>query len=146
MKLNIVKVAIKGTAPLLQHRFVDSVGGKPDPNVSDEEIAELVMYKTEEGKLYQPAEHIERSMQKAGVQFKYKGKKTYLDFIKSGVIVKPDFLIHKIQIWEVDKRMVRIGTARIMRIRPILKEWELDFELEVINPDIDLKKLNEILV
>ena len=146
MKLNIVKVAINGTAPLLQHRFVDGVGGKPDPNASDEEIAELVIYKTPDGEVYQPGEHIERSLQKAGVQFKYKGKKTYLDFIKSGVFVRPDVLIHKNQKWEVDKRAVVIQRSRIMRIRPIMNEWELDFELEVINPDIDLKKLNEILV
>ena len=33
-----------------------------------------------------------------------------------------------------------------MRLRPIMNEWELDFELEVINKEIDLKKLNEILV
>ena len=143
--MNKVKVSIKGTAPLLFHRFDDTIPSKPDPNESDREIAAQYLYKNGKG-TYTPAEHLERSMQKAGVQFKYKGKKTYLDFIKSGVFVKPDVLIHKIQNWEVDRRMVRIGTARIMRVRPIMNEWGLDFELEVINKDIDLKKLNEILV
>ena len=85
-------------------------------------------------------------MKKAAVQFKFKGKKTYKDFVESGVFVEPEYIIHKKQKWEVDKRMVRIGTARIMRIRPIFNEWELEFKLQVINPDLDIKVLNDILI
>ncbi len=145
MKTNLVAVSIKGTAPLLFHKFDDSIGGKPDPNLSERDIAKDYLYENEDG-IYTPGEHIERSLQKAGTQFKFKGKKTYMDFIKAGVFVKPDCLIHKNQDWIVDRRAVVIQRSRIMRLRPKLIEWELDFDIEVIDPNIDLKKLNEILV
>ena len=87
--MNLVRVSIRGAAPLLFHKFDDTIGGKPDPNISDRDIAQQYLYQNGQG-IYTPCEHIERSMQKAGVQFKFKGKKTYVDFIKAGVFVKPD--------------------------------------------------------
>jgi len=144
--MNIVHVSIKGIAPLLFHRFVEGLGGKPDPNISDREIAEQSLYLDEDKKVYTPNDHIERSLQKAGTQFKFKGRKTYLDFIKSGVFVRPDAIIHKNQEWVADKRDVVIKTSRIMRIRPRMDNWELDFTMDVTNPDVDLKELNKILI
>jgi len=144
--MNTIDVSIKGTAPLLFHRFAEGIGGKPDPNITDREIAEQYLYVNESKKIYTPNDHIERSLQKAGTQFKFKGRKTYLDFIKSGVFITPDAIVHKNQEWVPDKRAVVIKGARIMRVRPRMDNWELDFTMEIINAELDFKVLNDILV
>ena len=142
-----INCSIKGVSPLLQNRFVDtSETRKTKQEYNDKDETEIRLYKDSEGVIYQPSEHIERSMQKAGANFKYKGRKTYLDFIKAGVFITPDFIPHKNQNYETDKRPVNIQKNKIMKCRPIFKEWELDFQIEVINPDIADKTLNEILV
>lgn len=147
MENAIINVTLQGVAPLLQNPFIENDGGKPDPNLSDRNIAKERLYIDEKGKIYQPGEHIEMSMTKAAVQFKYKGKKTYKDFVRSGIVVIPQAIPHKKQKWAVDKRSVVInGRSRIMRLRPVFYNWELDFKLEVINPDLDYKVLNEIMI
>lgn len=146
METQIINVAIEGIAPLLQHRFFESIGGKPDPNKTDIELAEPYLYKDEDGKIYQPCEHIEGAMQKAAVNFKFKGKKTYKDFIKSGLFVKPYTIVHKLQKWVVDKRPVVIQRSKIMRIRPRFDKWALEFQFEINNAELSYKTLNEILI
>jgi len=123
----IFRVTVKGTSPLLMNKFTDESGNKKTKKeYNDQEEAEKRLY-INGGIIYQPAEHFERSMQKAGVNFKYSGRKTYLDFLKSGVFVEPDFIPHKFPKWSVDKKPVNIQKNKIMRSRPIFYEWELDF-------------------
>jgi hypothetical protein len=144
--MKLFEVAIKGVSPLIQNRFNDVSEDKTKKKeYNDEDEAKQRLY-INQNIIYQPAEHIERAMQKAGVNFKYSGKKSFLDFIKSGIFINPDFIPHKIQGYEIDKRPVNIMKMKIMRCRPIFKEWELDFNIECINDDISEKTLNEILV
>ncbi len=145
-KIHVIDVSIVGIAALLQNKFVEGLG-KPDPNDSDKKIAEKVLYLDVKGIVVQPAEHIEAAMAKAGVQFKMKGqgKKTYKDFVKSGVFITPELIPHDKQKWVVDKRRVVIGKASIMRRRPMFTGWSLKFVIDVINPEIDLEVLRKIL-
>lgn len=143
----VVNVTSKGTSPLLMNRFVeDTTTTKKTKNTyDDKEEAKSRLYADESGNPYQPGEHIERALQKAGGNFIYKKRKTYIDYLKAGVFVTPDAIPHKIADWEIDRRPVVIQKSRIMRARPKFPEWELDFQIEIIDPNIEPAQLKEIL-
>ncbi len=151
MNSQIIKVTIKGTAPLLQHRFPEETGVqsvKKNSGGGDySEMAEQAAYKLPDGTLYQPSAHIERSMQKAATNFKILGKrgKTYMDLIKSSCYIAPDAIPHIIQDYTIDRRSVIIQRARIMRERPILKEWELAFDIIIMDKQLKQETVKEIL-
>lgn len=147
METKTIEVSIKGIAPLLMHRMTGE-SGKPDPNIEPREIAEKVIYKDANGLLYQPAEHLQRTIEKASTEFPFKGKgkKTYKEYVQAGILITPDFIIHKIQKWEPDEKWVNVQRSKILRIRPRLDEWELDFIIEVGDPKIELSVLNDILI
>lgn len=148
MKFN---VTIEGIRPLLQNRF----------NVPDEEptwhkvrgardFSEDVgkaLYVTADGKVYQPADHIVASMEKAATSFQIpgKGKKTYKELVKSAVFVYPDEVLHLKPCWKVDRRPVVIKGARIVKERPIFADWKLSFVLESMDEQFPADALKAIL-
>lgn len=147
MEKQIIEVGIEGTSPLLMNRFFEEADSKKTRKTyDDKEEADKRLYKTEQGELYQPAEHLERCLQIAGKNFKYSGRKTFLEYLKAGVIISPEAIIHKIQDWSIDKRPVVIQKARIMRCRPRLDKWQLEFQIEIYDSNISPKDINEILV
>ena len=146
MQERIFLTSIKGASPLMMNRFIDSSENKQVKKEYDsKQEAEKRLYISPDGEIYQPAEHIERAMQKASVNFKYSGRKTYVDFLKSSVFIRPDYIPHKHQKWEIDKRPVNVQRNKIMRSRPLFKKWELEFEIQVINDNISESTLHDIL-
>ena len=149
--MKIIEVTIKGVTPLLMHRF--GMEGADDPGkrrtgVPDYKAeAENALYRDPEGKLYQPAEHIERSMAEAGKSFKVAGKRgaSYARLVGSTVDVFPDTIPHKVQNWETDARPVVVQRARVIRYRPRLDEWELDFSLRLNDEQLPVGIIKEIL-
>lgn len=146
-----VKVTIKGIAPLLQNRF--SVP-EEDPTWKEhsgfKDYSEGVLkalYLDEKGVICQPGDHIWGSLVKAAVNFKIvgKGKKTYKDLIKSALFVHPDLIPHKETKWEVDRRPVVIQRSRIVRERPRLDAWSLEFEIEIIDEQLPVDVIHKIL-
>lgn len=144
-------VTIKGTAPLLMNKA-------PDFDVVDTEKkgegkdapdkCESKLYKDEDGKIIQPAVMIEQAMNKTASSFKQKGagKKTYKELFIGSVFVKPEGIVHKNQKWSVHKTAVRIGAGnRVARFRPVFKEWELTFQIEVMDDRIEEQTLKAIL-
>lgn len=149
-----VKVSIKGITPLLMHRFAsekkgDLAGpGKRRSGVPDwEKEGEIAAYRDDKGKLYQPATHIECAMKEAAKNFKVSGKRgaTYSKLVASTLSVVPDAIPHKIQDYEIDSRPVVVQRARVTRYRPILKDWELDFILELPDDQLQVEVVKEIL-
>jgi len=146
-----IKVTITGIAALLQHRFVvdeeDPIANKHSGFKDYSDEVKKSLYLTEDGKLCQLADHIIGSMIKAAVNFKIpgKGKKTYKDISQAAIVITPEHIHHKIQTWRVDRRMVRIGTARIIRERPRLDEWELDFTIEILDEQLPFAAVKDIL-
>lgn len=104
-------------------------------------------YLTEDGKLYLPSTAIHRCLADAALNFQIpgKGKKTYKSLIVGSLMVEPDFIIHKIQECEPDRRWVRIKTARIVRTRAKLPKWEIDFSLVVTEDQLPEDALKQIL-
>lgn len=131
-------VQIRGVKPMLMH----SPAGMSAPKSgrgskrSDEEEAELCLYKNKEGHIVVPGKNIIACIKGAGSDFKMggKGKKTYKGYIESGLEVCPEepLLVHNG--YKLDIRPVKLGRGRIPRVRPIFDEWGVNFTLRVIDP------------
>lgn len=163
----LVDVTVKGDAPLLQHRFPipDLVsmtkGGKKQTGAKDytEEWREH-LYVAKCGQIYQPATHFEGALVKSAVNFKIIGRrgKTYKDLFRAAVFVAPEEILHGIdnpdeldtdadkQLY-LDIRPAVVQRARIVRVRPAFSlGWLLDFQIEVIDDQINSTLLQDVLV
>lgn len=146
-----VQVSIKGTCPLLQHRFiVDTEDSKFTEQTGLKDYSGDVLkalYADDKGNPYQPSDHILGAMIKAAVDYKIpgKGKKTYKDLIKSACFISPDCIPHRLPKWETDRRPVVVNRSRIVRERPRFDEWELDFELHIVSNELPVDVCHRIL-
>ena len=149
-----IHIEIQGIRPLLMNKFPDETfeaEAKTKTRIgavkSDDPKEKL--YILPDGTIYQPAEHILRSMVKAATNFRVggKGKKTYKDIILSSTIISPECIPHKNQRWTIDKRSVVIPATRgrLMRLRPRFDKWSLEFDLELLEAQIDEEAVKKIL-
>ena len=146
-----ISATIKGITPLLMHRF--PMAGAEDkskvrtgiPEWKDE--AETALYKDEEGRIYQPASHIEGTLKEASKSFKIPGKNraTYSKLVGSALSVNPDAIPHKITKYEIDARPVVVQRSRIVRYRPIFKTWELSFEIIISDDQLPIEVVKQAL-
>lgn len=121
---------IRGTRPLLMNAFnsdSDEGASKKGRIYDDLEEAQKRLYLDSTGQVCQPAIHLEACMTKSATDFKFTGRKTYKDVIKSGVFVNPLMIPHKKADWAVDRQNAVVNRARIVRCRPRLDDWELEF-------------------
>ena len=149
------KVEIKGTRPLLMNSCKHMTDEKmKTPSRSREEMslkeeAERVLYADKNGKPIVPSYCILSCLRKSAVNFKVpgRGKKTYKDFIYSGVqIIPEDVPITSENDWEIDLRPCVIGAARVIKAKPKFMTWKLEFETEILDPIITPSAFKEILV
>jgi hypothetical protein len=148
-----IKVRIEGISPLLQHRFPEEDAEteiKTKNRQNNEADVEKSLYRLPDGTIYQPATHIISALKRGGVKFQIKGsgKQTYKNIIGSGAVtIEPDAIPHKNQNWEVDSRpVVNPSTrGRVIRKRPVLKNWSLQFVFDVDEDEIPIAVLKEIL-
>ena len=146
-----IQVSVQGITPLLQHRFAEVGADEPSkkrtgaPDWKGE--VEVSLYKDKDGKIYQPSEHFEKALKNSAKSFKIAGKRgaTYTRLIGSSVEILPYELIHKIQHYVIDSRAVVIQKARVIRYRPRLDEWELDFTLRILDAQLPISVIKEIL-
>jgi len=153
-----VRCRIEGVAPgLLMHKFSTGAQAETEAEVkkakrdfgTPKAQAQEVAYYNEDGKLVQPAEHIYQSLVKAAGDFqvKGKGKKSYRDAVRGLVLVAPEYIGHDTQDWTVDSRPVRVQKARVVRHRPFLAKWSLNFELKCLDGEaLPAEVMNAILV
>lgn len=146
-----VNVKIKGIAPLLQNRFVgeeESVSERTGV-VDRSEDWKQALYIDEKIGIYEPSEHIWGSMIRAASNFQIpgRGKKTYKDLIKSGLVIEPDKIpLGKKEPDEIDKRPVVVRGSRIIRQRPMMKEgWKLTFTIGILDEQLPLEAVKRIL-
>jgi hypothetical protein len=138
IKERVFTVRLKGIAPLLMHSPSGLGGEKKARGVvpSPEEEAEAGLYRDGKGKIVVPARCIEGALVKAGAAKTAagRGKKTYKQFILAGVQVTPEEvpLIYKGD-FTIDKRRAVIMRQGIIRCRPRFDEWELEFDIRVID-------------
>ena len=145
------EVTIKGTSPLLQHRFpMDDAGapGKKRTGVPDWEAeGEKALYRDGEGVIYQPASHVEGALSQAAKSFKVAGRRgaTYSKLLASSLAVLPDVIPHKLTSYHIDARPVVVQRARIIRYRPMFDNWELDFTLQLHDDQLPTDVVKEII-
>ena len=142
-----INVEVEGSAPLLMNRF-SIVEGRPIRkkhvyNPKDE--AERKSYRTSEGNLMLPSTHFKASMIKAATDFKMSGKKSYKDYVKSGVFIMPMEIELNEQEYTIHEEPVVIQRARVMSWRPRFDKWSCNFEIEITDESINPETLMEIL-
>jgi|SRR3990167_2859656 len=142
-----VKVKVIGIAPLLMNRFHIETNGKGrTKRVYDpKEEAEKKAYKTTEGKLFLPNTHFKASLVKASTDFKMIGKKSYRDYIRSGIFIEEEQIILNQQNYEIHEEPVVIQRNRVMSWRPKFKEWSCEFTINIEDDMINSQILKEIL-
>lgn len=160
-----VNVIVRGTAPLIQHRFpmpelsTLSKGGKKSTGAVDYSQEWRDYLYTANGMIVQPACHFEGAMVKAAVGFKVTGKrgKTYKDLFSANVFIDPIEIPHNIAVPDeldcdadkqlyIDMRPVIVNRARVVRLRPCFKPgWELSFTINVIDDELPFEILSDVL-
>ena len=148
-----IEVEVTGISPLLQHRFPmeDSDQQSTAKNRKQkEDDVEKSLYRLEDGTIYQPCEHFISSLKKAGAKYQIpgQGKATYKNLIGSGaVIITPDAIPHKHQEFVIDARPVVIAATkgRIVRRRPMLRKWSLNFQIEFDEDEISAATIKDLL-
>lgn len=144
--MKLIEVQIKGTTPLLQHRFTEDAEANPSTRKvlvnrgTPREEAEKVCYRNDGG-FYFPGAAIARMIREAGSNHKLRGSR------KSAKYVVPACLLvmhdgidllngdgkSRIKDFEVDSRPVTIPATkgRIMRHRPRFDQWGAKFTLRI---------------
>lgn len=150
-----ISVRIKGSRPLLmnscQQMVIERESEKAKKRGREEltptEEAERCLYKDNNGEIYVPSLSLLAAMRAAGVNrlVPGKGKKTYKNYIFSGVRVEPDNIPLQTPGWKPDLKPVTINRARIIRSRPRFDDWVLEFEMQIVDPIITKADLKEIL-
>lgn len=134
----VFNVEIEGTRPMLMHstagmlRSSDSRGARLTPVQEAEES----LYKDKEGNIIIPGFNLISAMKEAASDFKVggKGKKTYKQYINSGIDILPEEPRLDYDKWEIDARPVVIQRSRIIRSRPRFDNWKLRFQIKVNDP------------
>jgi hypothetical protein len=132
-------VTIKGTRPLLMHSTAAMLKPKSNKVKSSEhdpvEEAKDCLYLNDAGKICVPSMAVLSAMRKAATQLKKAGagKKTLRDFVFSGLRIEPEMIELPDQKYEVDIRPVVVMRSRIMRARPIFKNWMLNFTVDIVD-------------
>jgi hypothetical protein len=144
------EVSIKGIVPLMHERFSGATSSKHKKKYDPKEECEKKLYRNKDGKIFQPAIHIEGALINAATNFQMKGRKSYKDFFKSSVIIMPQEIFFKIpedpENYEIDERPVVIQRSRVLTWRPKWNDWEFDFSIKVLQDAmIDDSTVKEIL-
>lgn len=167
-----INVRIKGTTPLLQHRFapgqLDSLmqGATRKTGATDYSLEwQESMYVTPDGYLCQPASHIEGALVKAAASFGIKGggRKTWKEPFRAYCYVLPDNVVHlrdgqPVQApgpdllhsptphLSIDVRRVTINRAAVARSRLMIAEgWALAFTIEVHDEQVQPDIVQRVL-
>jgi hypothetical protein len=150
--MNTYLATITGVTPLLMHRFSEAEELNRTTrkiHIKDEdprEAAEKCAYRNEKGQLYFPGSAIARLLREAGGSHKQRGSRKSLKYIIPAAILVSDEMIllrddngEPLTNFEVDSRPVVIPATkgRIMRHRPRLNRWAMEFALEIDEDMLD---------
>jgi hypothetical protein len=135
------KVKIKGVCPLLAHNpsMIGVKGsGKKSAAYDPDEEAKKGLYLTSDGKEFIPSTWILGCLREAGKSFTRPGhgNKTLGKAVVSYLRVNPDEIVFTHDGWKVDARPVVVQRQRIIRWRPRFDDWEAEFTIRNISPDI----------
>jgi len=114
------------------------------------EEAEKVVYRNEEGLIYIPSRCIKACILNASAWVKF-GKKSAKPIIAGTTRIEPYEVVltdkkgKKIKDYKVDRRPVNVQRQKIIRSRPLVKDWKAKFEI-IYNADLlDPESLRPII-
>jgi len=153
MQTKRVAVKIRGIAPLLHHAYKETMEERQSKRttvvLSKEEEAKNALYTDEKGKIYQPSNHIEGALIKASINFKWSGKKTFKDLMKSAVLIEPqEIYFPEAPNYKIDVRTAVIPATRgrVFAIRPRWDKWTMEFTVNILDAEnIGLENLKKIM-
>jgi len=132
MALQEVKVKIQGRTPLLMHAFPMVPLEAPEKK-SPEEQAEHAAYRDPETKmLYVPGVNVQRSLVNGATYSKGKGRGSLAKAAAACVLVMPERISLGTKDYLIDARPVVVPATkgRVVRYRPKLEKWQLEFTIE----------------
>jgi len=139
------RAVIQGIRPLLHSRYPldeSQLGKKARKSTVfiAERDAKKCLYMTTDGKIYQPAEHLEGALIKGAAQIPWKGKKSFKDIVAQSVMVMPREIPFKVPAdakytIDITTCVNQTTRGRLPVARPRWDEWE--FEFTIINENTD---------
>ena len=127
-----IQVRLKGISPLLMHAYplvaIENLEKKPI-----EEQAELAAYRDPETKqLFIPGTNIQRALVAAATYSKGKGRASLQKQAAACLLVNPQRVSLGTDTYAIDSRPVVIPATkgRVLRHRPLLDAWEIEFSIE----------------
>jgi hypothetical protein len=157
--MKTIEVEIRGTSPLLIHRFAEEAEqgkatrkvdvNRPDPR----EQARKAAYIAKDGTFYFSAFSIPGCMRNAGANHKMRGTRKTLRFVVPSAVRITEETITILngngpaKDFEVDARPVTIPATkgRIMRYRPRFDFWGAKFALQVDDSALSVEDVQQLL-
>lgn len=157
MKPEIVVFKIIGISPLLQNNPANFIGvddgaglGAGKKKYNDEEEAKLRVYLNGDGQFCHPCEAFTKAMV-AAVAGKKFGKMFATAAIKGSVFIAEPFAVIEdangkpATKYEIDRKPVVVGKARVLRCRPCWNKWTMKVALEVDTAILSPEQVRESL-
>lgn len=151
-----IEITLKGETPLLMHNAEAMERQKPTKNPTqqydDKEYAERVSYRDKDGYLCIPKRCIKPMMLGGASWFKF-GKRSAKQIIAGLTRIEPERPVitdakgKKLKKYDIDLCPVVIQNSRIIRARPRIDDWKLNFNL-IYNAQVikDTEIIKQILI
>ena len=130
-----IKVEIEGISPLLMNSPKSMIDEMTNSNLKKTtekrnpiKDADKLAYKKDNGELYVPSEAIKGSMV-GSASYKKFGKNSARPIIAGGVFITPNQIGLGTKKYDVDIRTVVIQRARVVKGRPVMNKWKLNYEI-----------------
>lgn len=140
-----IEIQLEGTGEgILMHSAQNmvhqSITKNPTKQYDVKEDAEAVTYRTQKGELFIPSRCLKACILNASSWYKF-GKKSAKPIIAGCTRIEPSEIIlldnknKPLKEYVIDSRPVVIQKSRIIRSRPLIKQWKLKFDI-VYNDDM----------
>lgn len=136
-ELVVYDVRLKSRSPYLMHRFPVENGSEGNSRTIKEDLtveqdAERCAYRDSNGALVIPAEHIEGAI-RDGARYHKIGRRAAWPLAGAAVQLLDRTIPLGVDKYAIDSRAVTIPSTkgRIVRHRPMIANWEVDFQLEL---------------
>ena len=130
-----VEVELTGITPLLMNSPKSMIEESLDKKLKQttkthdlDKDAEKLAYKTSKGELYVPSEAVKGCLIGAA-SYKKIGKYAAKGMIAGGVFILNQEILLGTKKYDLDIRTVVIQRARVVKARPMIKNWKINFEL-----------------
>lgn len=130
--MRTIQVELQGVTPLLMHSAEGMTAEKAKKNpgkvYDNVKNAESVAYRNKDGQLYIPSRCLKSAIINAASWYKF-GKKNAKPIIAGCLTIQPYEILLGTKEYTIDLRPVVVQRARIIRARPRLDEWKINFQI-----------------